>query len=133
MKKLFKKDELERYRNQLVKHRQVIAGDVTHLEDNALRNQRGNAATHDISNFADLGSDYHEQELSIGIIENSEDALRAIDAALAKIEEGTYGYCEGVDGEDEPHPIAKKRLKAIPWARLCIECQRQAEEEAEEL
>ncbi|MBL7224100.1 MAG: TraR/DksA family transcriptional regulator [Candidatus Brocadiae bacterium] len=138
MKRLFSKEELKGFHKMLLDHRKALAGDVNHLEDTALRNQKDNAATHDISNFADLGTDYHEQELSIGLIENSEGTLRAIDAALLKIENGTYGYCEGIDDEDaeeeqEPHPIKKNRLKALPWARCCITCQRLMEQSAERL
>ena len=122
------KAELAYFRKALVERRRALAGDVTHLENNALRNSKENAATLDISNFADLGSDYFEQDFTIGLIENSEETLREIDAALQRIEGGTYGVCES-DGEK----IGKSRLKALPWARLCIECQRKAEAEANEL
>jgi RNA polymerase-binding transcription factor DksA len=43
--------------------------------------------------------------------------LRLIDAALEKIDRGTYGDCEGCR-----RPIAPKRLKAAPWTRLCVRC-----------
>ncbi|MBM4032706.1 MAG: TraR/DksA family transcriptional regulator [Planctomycetes bacterium] len=105
----------------------VLAGDVNHLEEGALRKTKDDAATLDISNFADLGSDNFEQDFMIGLIENSEETLREIDAALQRIEEGSYGTCE-----EGGHPISKNRLKVIPWARLCIECQRKAEEESKE-
>ena len=121
------KDELGQFRSLLLEHRRVLAGDVNHLENDALHNPKENAATLDISNFADLGSDYFEQEFAIGLIENSELTLCDIDDALIRIEEGTYGTCE-----DSDHKIGKKRLKAIPWARRCIECQRKAEEEAQD-
>ncbi len=133
MKQILKKEEIKTFQGMLFEHRKVLAGDVTHLENNALRNSKEHAATHDISNFADLGTDYHEQELAIGLIEDSEERLRAIDNALQRIEDGTYGYCEGSAEDEKPHPVGKTRLKAIPWASYCIECQRKVEEEAEEL
>ena len=47
--------------------------------------------------------------------------LAEIDAALRRIDEGTYGTCEFC-GE----PIGAGRLRALPWARLCIDDQRRA-------
>ena len=44
--------------------------------------------------------------------------LKEIDGALARVEGGTYGECEGCGGEISPN-----RLKAIPWARYCLICQ----------
>jgi len=126
MKRFFTKDEIAAYKRALLQHRKVLAGDVNHMENNALRNPKENAATLDISNFADLGTDYNEQELTLGLLENSEGTLRDIDDALRRIEQGTFGVCEGSD-PDKPHPVAKPRLKAIPWARFCIECQRKVE------
>ena len=49
--------------------------------------------------------------------------LHEIDDALQRIEDGTYGICEGT-GE----PISKARLKAQPWARYCVEYARMVEE-----
>jgi len=116
------KTELASFKKLLQQRRAILAGDVNHLEEGALRKSKDDAATLDISNFADLGSDNFEQDFMIGLIENSEETLREIDAALQRIEDGTYGMCEEGD-----HPVGKNRLKVIPWARLCIECQRKAE------
>lgn len=118
------KQELASFKKLLLERRAMIAGDVNRLEEGALRKSKDDAATLDISNFADLGSDNFEQDFMIGLIENSEDTLREIDAALQRIEDGTFGICE-----EGNHPIGKSRLKVIPWARLCIECQRKVEQE----
>jgi DnaK suppressor protein len=48
--------------------------------------------------------------------------LKAIDAALAKIEAGTFGICETCG-----QSIAEERLAAIPYARQCIDCKRREE------
>jgi len=121
------KQEVSYFKKLLLERRQALVGDLNHLEDGALRKSKDDAATLDISNFADLGTDNYEQDFAIGLLENSEGTLREIDAALQRIEDGTYGAC-GTDGCE----IGKSRLKVIPWARLCIDCQRQAEEEAAE-
>jgi len=119
-----KKADLEFFRKLLLEYRRALVGDLNHLEEGALRRSKDNAATLDISNFADLGSDYFEQDFAIGLIENSEVTMREIDLALQRIDDGTYGVCDG-GGE----LINKERLKALPWARRCIECQRKLEEE----
>ncbi len=116
------KQEIAAYKKLLLERRAILAGDVNHLEEGALRKTKDDAATLDISNFADLGTDNFEQDFMIGLIENSEDTLREIDAALQRIQDGAFGKCEEGD-----HPVGKNRLKVIPWARLCIECQRKAE------
>jgi len=121
------KQELAFYKKLLLERRSMLAGDVNHLEEGALRKSKDDAATLDISNFADLGSDNFEQDFMIGLIENSEETLREIDAALDRIDHNTFGLCE-----ESGHPIGKDRLKVIPWARLCIECQRKAEQETKE-
>ena len=54
--------------------------------------------------------------------ENSEHVLAAIDAALKRIDEGTYGICTNCGRQ-----IAEERLEALPWATLCIDCQRDRE------
>ncbi len=121
------KQDLAFFKKLLLERRRVLAGDVNHLEEGAFRKSKDDAATLDISNFADLGTDNFEQDFMIGLIENSEETLREIDAALQRIEDRTYGICE-----EGNHPIGKDRLKILPWARLCIECQRKAEQETKE-
>jgi len=119
--------ELASFRKLLQQRRAILAGDVNHLEEGALRRSKDDAATLDISNFADLGSDNFEQDIMIGLIENSEETLREIDAAIQRTDDGTFGVCE-----EGGHPVGKNRLRVIPWARLCIECQRKAEREPKE-
>ena len=124
MPRRLKKSDLESFRKLLLEYRRVLVGDLNHMEEGALRRSKDNAATLDISNFADLGSDYFEQDFTIGLLENSEQTLREIDAALQRIEDGTYGICE-----EDGSPIPKARLRVIPWARLCVDCKRKLEEE----
>lgn len=58
-----------------------------------------------------------ERALAISNIDRDSTQLRSARAALRRIREGTFGFCEQC--EEEIHP---KRL-AAPWASLCIECQ----------
>jgi RNA polymerase-binding protein DksA len=73
------------------------------------------------NHLADTATAMYDRELDEGLEEGARETLVEIDAALRRIEDGTYGICE-VCGE----PIGAERLSAIPWARLCIDDQRRA-------
>jgi len=72
--------------------------------------------------MADMGTDNYEQEFTLGLVEKDRNLLREINTALAKIQDGSYGICEGTQ-----KPISKVRLEAQPWARFSIEYARQME------
>jgi DnaK suppressor protein len=63
-----------------------------------------------------------ERALAISNVDRGSKQLRSARAALRRIHEGTFGMCE--ECEEEIHP---KRLLAIPWASLCIQCQEEAD------
>ena len=73
----------------------------------------------------------YEQEVSLRVVESDQDILNEIDAALKRIDEGTFGACEGCLEEGKSPskaPILKTRLRAIPYARNCVACERKREE-----
>ncbi len=108
---------------ELLKLKQrVLSGDITHMEEESLQRGKQENASRDISSFADHGTDNFEQEFTIGLIENEEEALREIEAALDRIQEGTFGACETCGKR-----VSKERLRIIPYTRHCIECQRKEE------
>ena len=74
------------------------------------------------NHLAEMATVTHDREIDYTLEENAEHVLAAIDAALARIEEGTYGHCERCG-----QPIVEGRLRAIPHATLCIECKRKDE------
>jgi RNA polymerase-binding protein DksA len=102
-------------------------GDVSNMHDSAL-SESGAVASGDLStvpyHMADVGTDNFEHEFTLGLIENEEEELREIDAALERLEKGTFGLCERCK-----EPIPRSRLKIIPYAKLCIECKRGEEHE----
>ena len=73
------------------------------------------------NHLADTATATYDRELDDGLEEGAQQTLAEIDAALQRIDDGTYGICE-VCGK----PIGAERLAAIPWARLCIDDQRRA-------
>jgi RNA polymerase-binding protein DksA len=72
--------------------------------------------------YADAGSATFERELDLSLVNNVADLVERIDKALAKIDEGTYGLCDRCG-----RPIEKARLRALPYANLCL-ADKQAEE-----
>lgn len=120
-----KPEELAQFKKMLLMKREMLMGNVSRMEDAALRQNR-QAASGDLSSIplhlADIGTDNYEQEFTLGLLQNEEASLRDIDDALAKIEDGTYGECEMCEKK-----IPKARLKVVPHARLCVECQRKEE------
>ena len=114
--------DLEHFRDLLLAKRRELVGDMSQMEREALRSSgNSNLSTLPI-HMADMGTDNYEQEFTLGLVEKDRNLLREINAALAKIQNGTYGICEGTG-----KPIARPRLEAQPWARYSIEHARQLE------
>lgn len=72
--------------------------------------------------MADVGSDAFEQDMTLGRLEVESREMEEIGRALTRIDAGSYGLCENCR-----KPIPKGRLRAIPYARLCIECKEKEE------
>ncbi|HEV7640026.1 MAG TPA: TraR/DksA C4-type zinc finger protein [Gaiellaceae bacterium] len=73
------------------------------------------------NHLGDTATAMYDRELDEGLEEGARETLAEIDAALQRIEAGTYGVCE-VCGKS----IGAERLSALPWTRLCIDDQRRA-------
>jgi RNA polymerase-binding transcription factor DksA len=118
--------ELYVFRERLLLVRRQLAGDLDHMENEALKKNRSDAAG-DLSlmpiHMADIGTDNYEREFTIGLIENETETLKEIDAALERIENGTYGICQATR-----KPISKARLKVVPWTRYCVAYERSQEQ-----
>lgn len=70
----------------------------------------------------DAASQSLDKEILFELSGNSHNTIGQIEAALRKIEKGIYGRCELCR-----QPIPKKRIKALPFARYCINCQHSSE------
>ena len=120
--------ELRFYRRQLLALKKRLGGDLSNLEEEALRPVGGESSgsLSDVPvHTADLGTDNFEEELSLELLENEEQILGEINEALARIDQGTFGRCENCH-----RPISKNRLKALPYARHCLDCARKLQEQA---
>lgn len=68
---------------------------------------------------SDLASDYAYRSHQMSILERLETQLAEVKGALKRIEKGTYGICTNCG-----NAIMPERLEALPYAELCIDCQR---------
>ena len=118
----FSSRELDHFRDLLLAKRRELIGDMSAMEREALRS----SGTSNLSNLpihmADMGTDNYEQEFTLGLVQKDRDLLKEINLALAKIQNGTYGLCEGTN-----LPILKERLEYQPWARYSVDYQRKME------
>jgi RNA polymerase-binding protein DksA len=116
--------DTERIRETLTQERQRIQAALDNLhEENpgSLTDETGEDAVYD-NHLADTATVTYDRELDYTLEENAEHMLAEIDAALQRIDDGSFGRCTNCDKE-----IAPARLEARPWATLCIDCQRSRE------
>ena len=119
------KSALKIYKALLLKEREKVGGELSHITANTL-NKSAREASGDLSGYsyhmADTASDDYERDFSLGRATEEQKAMYTIDEALKRIEDGTYGSCSQCG-----KAIPKTRLKAIPQADLCIECKKSNE------
>lgn len=128
---MLKPEDLIQFRDFLLKLRSRIQGDVEQLEEDAFSGADG--GNHGSSNhMAEMGTDAWVIDFSMRIVESDQEVLSEIAAALNRIEEGVFGLCEMCLEAGVPEKkawIPKSRLKAIPYARNCVDCERKREQE----
>ena len=125
MKKKFNKKELAEFKKIILKRKDEILDEIKHISEDTLKKSQKEASG-DISGYtyhmADVATDNYDREFSLGLASNGRRIFYELDDALKKIEDGTFGICE-----DCKSLIAKNRLKAVPYARLCVKCQEKRE------
>lgn len=119
------KADVKAFKERLLALRARLRGDVNQLAESALKKNR-TQANGDLSSMpihmADIGSDNFEQEFTLSLIETDGNTLTKIEAALDRIEEGSYGECEECGAK-----IPKQRLMAVPYATMCVKCASRSE------
>ena len=112
--------QLNSYRNRLRALSSRTRVDVAAVREQALA-PGGGQADGGLSNapmhLGDVGTETYLQELNGALLENEEYLLTETMAAIARIDDGTFGICEGCG-----KPIAKDRLDALPYSRHCTSC-----------
>ena len=125
MKKL-PKQELKFYRALLLKYRDKVGGGLSYIAETTL-NKSQRDASGDLSGYsyhmADMASDDYEREFSLGRATDEQKILYLIDEAMKRVEDGTYGSCLQCGKS-----ISSRRLAALPYSELCIDCQKSNDE-----
>ena len=116
--------DTNRFREALLEERTRVIAAIENLHEDhsgSLSDEAGEETAYD-NHLADTATETYDRELDYTLEENSEHVLGEIDAALKRIDEGTYGTCTNCG-----KPIPEERLEARPWATLCIGCKRERE------
>jgi DnaK suppressor protein len=112
-----------RFKDLLLERREAVANALENLhKENAgsLEDETGELVSGSADqHMADTATETVEREIGNTLEEHDERLLVAIDAALGRIEDGTYGKCVNCGAQ-----IPVERLEAMPWATLCIDCKR---------
>ena len=115
--------DLERFRRELTSERERLRGALEAVNhEGSLSEETGELSTGSADHLGDHATEMFMRELDGGLGENAEHLLGEIDAALKRIDEGTYGTCV-VCGRE----IGEERLEAVPYATLCIDDKRRQE------
>ena len=130
--------EVKKVRGEWVKFQKLLLNLRDHVIDqisglageNLRRNPRESAG--DLSGYsfhmADTGTDNFDREFALSLVSSEQEALYEIEEALKRLELGNFGKCETCE-----KAIAKARLEAVPFARMCVQCQSAAEKTTKRL
>ncbi|MFQ5680728.1 MAG: TraR/DksA family transcriptional regulator [Candidatus Omnitrophota bacterium] len=124
VKKMLKKD-LNAFRELLLKKKEEILEGIEHVSVDSLNKSQKDAAG-DISAYtyhmADVATDTYDREFSLSLGSAEREMLYEVNESLKSIEDRSYGICQ-----DCHRPIARPRLKAVPYAKLCLKCKENSE------
>ncbi len=117
--------DTERFRTELLEERGRVERAIENLRedhpgriDDKVAEMAGPSDNH----MAETATATLDRQIDYTLEEHSGQVLAEIDAALKRIDAGTYGLCANCGRE-----IRVERLEAYPWASLCIDCKREAE------
>jgi DnaK suppressor protein len=118
--------KIEGLRRQLEDRRSEIQDDVSFMAEEMRSigveqdDENGSLGNH----IAEDGASVAEAERIVTVTEDLQDILAQVDAALERMNEGTYGICQRCG-----NPVGEERLEAFPYVAFCIECQSRIERE----
>jgi len=115
---LMSADKKNRYREMLLSLRDRARGEVNHVVQAIQEEVNVNANTSAAPvHLADIAGEAVDADVQV--LQNERNILDYINAALARLDEGTFGNCT-----DCGRGISEERLKAIPYSSTCVECAR---------
>lgn len=105
-------NRLDYFKQKLLQKRRSLLNMVQVTEEYGREKDR------DIQDVADMAVESYTKEFCFGKSAADRQILQQIQSALDRIEDNSYGECANCGNEIQP-----KRLEAVPWALLCIQCQ----------
>ena len=114
-----KKKEQEAYKQKLIARRNEIVRKLSNFRDESKE-----VETDIAQDLADKAESSYTKEFLLSLSDAEREQLFLIDSALRRMERSEFGQCQTCQKE-----ISKKRLNALPWTSLCIDCQEKAESE----
>ena len=122
------KSEITKLKKLLLEKREEMSGDINSIARENMKSLK--EASGDLSGYslhmADMASDSYDREFSLNIASSEQKIIYEIDEALKRIKDGKYGKCESCSKQ-----IPVRRLKAVPYAKHCIQCQSKEENNKE--
>jgi DnaK suppressor protein len=106
-------EDLKQFRQQL--ESQLEKSGYSRTAGDSIRVQQ-------LADPVDMTKEAVDRDIAVQILDRETALIRRLRSAIDRIDDGSYGIC--LECEEE---IARKRLKAIPWAELCISCQERAD------
>lgn len=119
--------EKQYYKQLLLEKKQDLLDEIKQISSTTKispKDAAGDISGHAL-HMADAATDTYDREFSLGIASNDRKVIQVIDEALKRIDEGKFGLCL-----DCGKSISKARLKALPYAWLCVKCKESLEKTA---
>ncbi len=107
-----KKKDIGPYKKALLELKETLLKEVLLIQES---DKEGDG---EIGDQADQAAESYERELASSLSETERARLLLVEQALIRVDKGGYGECETCE---KSIPVA--RLKALPFARLCVSCQ----------
>ena len=121
--------QIKQFRQLLITERVKFVEEIRSIARDTSKSPRD--ASGDLSAYtvhmADMAADTYDRELSINFVSSEQEILYQIDDALKRLDEGSFGLCQQCN-----QPISMSRLKAVPYASMCIACQRLKEQKSKQ-
>ena len=115
-RKIFKAQKIRDFKEQLLSLRERVSGEYTALKgDNMAANQRD-------PSLSDQGTDTFDREMELNMMGSEQEVIFEIDAALRRIDKGTFGICELTE-----ETIPTERLEALPYVCYTVQAQSELE------
>jgi RNA polymerase-binding protein DksA len=119
--------KLDLFRKLLLQIKAQVNGDIRSMSNESEGDQsdKGDLSGHAL-HMADVATDMYDREFNLSLASNDREILQKVEAALNRIEKGTYGLCL-----KSGKRIPEQRLKALPYAEYCLEVQEEMDRKGE--